>query len=182
MRGYGYRGVLAQASLNFFAALNSSQLYGSLCDEAGIEACVRDFGSLNHNNPQELLNASRIVNWGRDLARSSMHTGAFVSQARKSGATGLNISPEGKSDKSLYDYNILIRPGCDRFLPAAIIRMLVDSGKVKPRLVARTANWPSFQSTLLSAGLSVLLSACQVSAADARRFFNGMPGRSQQLP
>lgn len=175
-RGYGYRGVLAQAGLNFFAALGSSLTYGSLCDEAGIEACVRDFGSLDHNNPQDLLNASGIVNWGRDLSRSSIHTGALVSRARKSGVRIMNISPEENSGRTLYDDHILIRPGCDRFLAAAVIRMLMDSGKISPEPAARTANWSSFENMILSVSLTDLLSACQVAAADARRLYQWYEG------
>lgn len=87
LRGHGYRGVLAQASLNFFEALGASTIHGSLCDDAGIEACIRDFGALEHNDPLDLLNARRIVNWGKDLRRSSPHTGLLVRDAGSAGRT-----------------------------------------------------------------------------------------------
>lgn len=171
VRGYGYRGVLAQASLNFFQAIGSSKTYGSLCDEAGIEACTRDMGSLKHNDPMDILNACRIVNWGKDFARASMHSSMIISQARKSGARVLTISPGGDSNPRLSDDFILIRPGSDRFLAAAIIKMFLDKDSIRPDIVDRTANWPIFKNLIQSFSLSELLSACQVSTDEALRLF-----------
>ncbi len=172
VRGYGCRGVLAQAGLNFFAALGSSKTVGSLCDEAGIEACIRDFGSLNHNDPADIVNASRIVNWGRDFNRSSIHLSGIISQAVKSGTGLMTISPGGDANARLSHDSILIRPGTDRFLAGAVIRMFLESGTLRPEIVERTANWPAFRDLILSFSMSDLLSACQVSADDARRLFH----------
>lgn len=171
IRGYGYRGVLAQASLTFFKALGSSTTYGSLCDEAGIEACVRDFGSLDHNNPLDILNASRIVNWGKDFARSSPHTAALISQARKAGAEVLTITPGGQTPNPGHK-TVLIRPGTDRFLAAAIIRMFIDSGKISPDVLARASNSGSFVSLATSWSVSALLDVCQVPAKKAELIFD----------
>ncbi len=172
IRGYGYRGVLAQAGLNFFNVLGASGTYGSLCDEAGIEACLRDFGSLNHNNPMDLLNASRIINWGKDFSRSSIHSSGLISLARKSGAKVMTISPGGDSNTGLSDEFILIRPGMDRFLAAAVIKMFLESGVVRQEIIERTANWPVFQNLIQSVALSDLLSACNVYESDVRRLFH----------
>jgi anaerobic selenocysteine-containing dehydrogenase len=171
VRGYGYRGVLAQAGLNFFQAIGSSKTYGSLCDEAGIEACTRDMGSLKHNDPMDILNACRIVNWGKDFSRASMHSSMIISQARKSGARVLTISPGGDSNPRLSDDFILIRPGSDRFLAAAIIKMFLDKNNIRPDIIDRTANWPIFRSLIQSFSLSGLLKECQVSTDEALRLF-----------
>ncbi|MFN2267784.1 MAG: molybdopterin-dependent oxidoreductase, partial [Desulfonatronovibrio sp.] len=171
IRGYGYRGVLAQASLNFFKALGSSATYGSLCDEAGIEACQRDFGSLNHNDPLDILNATRIINWGKDFARSSPHTAALVSRARKSGTRVLTISPGGHTTTRA-DETIIIRPGTDRFLAAAVIRMFMESGKISREILDRASNSGSFLDYLSSWSVLELLSVCDVSPGKAKLVFD----------
>ncbi|HDQ41643.1 MAG TPA: nitrate reductase [Desulfonatronum sp.] len=167
VRGYGYRGVLAQASVNFFAALGSSTTHGSLCDEAGIAACIRDFGVLTHNNPEDLLHASRIVNWGKDLSRSSPHTGLLIRQARKSGAMVLTISPGGDNSAGFSDACIRIRPGRDRFLAAWVIRKLMDAGTIKPEIIQATSNWPDFHKALHEHDPDALLRAGDVDLEDA---------------
>lgn len=166
IRGHGYRGVLAQASLNFFQCLGTSAIYGSLCDEAGIEACVRDFGSLDHNDPLDLLNARRIVNWGRDPVRSSPHVAALMVQARRNKTRILTITP-GALSPAAGDDRILIRPGTDRFLAAAVIRMLMDKGLVNPLAARNSKHLEHFESIIRSESLDSLLSVCRVSRRDA---------------
>lgn len=171
IRGFGYRGVLAQASLNFFQALGSSATYGSLCDEAGIAACLSDFGSLNHNDPQDLLNAARIVNWGKDYTRSSPHTAALIIKARKSGTRVLTITPGGQTPEPDQE-TIILRPGTDRFLAAAIIRMLIDSGKIDQAILARTSNADAFLRLVQSLSIFDLLRICDVPESRARQLFD----------
>lgn len=169
VHGHGYRGVLAQASSIFFAGLGSSTTYGSLCDEAGIQACIRDFGSLNHNDPSDLLNASRIVNWGRDLSRSSIHTGALASEARKKGVRILTISPGGDRNHSYSDEFIRIKPGTDRFLAAAVMRILLEQGGVKPEITYLTSNWDRFRDVLFSRTVGQYMESCGMNIKSAER-------------
>ncbi len=168
VRGYGYRGVLAQASLNFFAALGSSAVHGSLCDEAGIEACVRDFGALEHNDPQDVLKAARIVNWGKDLTRSSPHTALLVRRAQKNGVGVLSISPGGDESPAFSDRSIRIRPGTDRFLAAWVIRGLLERDVVEADVLRATANWTQFRDVLERHGPDELLRVCDVTREDAQ--------------
>ena len=74
LRGYGFHGVLADAGKYFFNTLGASSTEGALCDNAIIDGCIADFGSLDQNDYTELLNAGCIINWGRDIIRSSIHT------------------------------------------------------------------------------------------------------------
>jgi hypothetical protein len=48
-------------------------------------AYVHDFGSRKNNDINDLTNAARIVNWGKDFSRSSVHTAAIIRNARKKG-------------------------------------------------------------------------------------------------
>jgi len=173
IHGYGYRGILAQASTHFFDALGAATCYGSLCDDTGITACMRDFGTLTHNDPKDLLNANRIMNWGKDFSRSSTHTAALVKTARERGARVLTITPCGDGRKDESDKTVHIRPGTDRFLAAAVIRILLAAGTPDPGILSRTANWPAFRTLVTKHSVKALCAACDVSPADADLIADG---------
>lgn len=148
LRGHGYRGVLARASTAFFGRLGASALRGSLCDEAGIAAQVQDFGELDHNDPDDLLQARRIVLFGRDLPACSIHTHALVREARKGGAQVLCVSPGADNNGELVDERILIRPGTDRFLAAAAVKTLLERDRIPGRALEAAGNLEGFLEVL----------------------------------
>lgn len=166
LRGFGYRGVLGHASIAFFKAIGATRTEGALCDDTGIEACIRDFGSLNHNDPEDILNARRIVNWGKDFHRSSIHMAALVRKARKNGARVLSISIGGDQTSSLSDHLIRIRPGTDRFLAAAVAKQLFASKNIDKKALDRIHNADAFKNVLNSVSEAELLSACDASRED----------------
>ncbi|PNV84990.1 MAG: molybdopterin oxidoreductase [Desulfobacteraceae bacterium] len=172
VRGEGDKGVLSQASKLFFAELGSSQMAGCLCDIAGIAACIAAFGSLETNDVLDLANASAIVNWGKDLSRSSNHVAALVRKARGGGAKVLTISPGGDGNLSFSDRIIRIRPGTDRFLAIAVIQLLLQRGKIDKHILERTKNWERFQQLVTMWPLSVLAQTCDVSESEVERLFD----------
>jgi anaerobic selenocysteine-containing dehydrogenase len=167
-RGHGARGILWKASTTWFRTLGATGLRGALCDEAGIEASTRDFGSLNHDESEELLGAARIVNWGKDPVKSSIHVAALIGQARKKGARVLTITPGGDETGALTDHRIQIRPGTDRFLTTAVIQLMKEAKGFDPALLGRAANADAFFSAIEAWPLEKALEICGVSLADAR--------------
>lgn len=165
MRGHGYRGVLAEVSNWFFGRLGSSTLSGSPCDEAGIKAQVADFGALDTNHPEDLANAERIVNWGRDFSRFSVHQAAIVKAARKAGTRVLTISPAYAGNEGFSDAIVPIRPGTDRFLAAALCKGLAERGLPLGVLDA-LADAEALIAMLEAYTLDELLAACGVSLQD----------------
>jgi len=161
--GDGAKGVLQLAPKYFFAVLGSSKISGSLCDNAGIEACIEDFGSLETNDIADIMNAKAIVNWGKDLSRTSVHVAALVSQARKDGTRVVTISPGGDSNEPLSDCILKIRPGTDRFLAAAVLRLFVERNRLEPSAVDRTGNWVVFRQLIERHSLEELADRCDVS-------------------
>lgn len=172
IHGHSYRGVFAQASKAFFEALSSSSLYGSNCDNAGIQAMIRCCGSLQINDPEDMLNARRIVNWGRDLSRSSIHSGMMVKKARKKGIEVLTVTVGDDGNKGYSDETIRIRPGTDRFLAAAVIKLFVESGMLEQGVITRTSNWPVFRGLIDSLSLEELCAACDVTTKDVEMLFD----------
>ncbi|QJB55845.1 molybdopterin-dependent oxidoreductase [Pseudodesulfovibrio sp. zrk46] len=171
-RGFGYRGILAKASQVFFKKLGTSTLYGAVCDGTGMEACVRDFGALNHNNPEDILNADRVINWGRDMTKCSIHQLHLIHKARKNGTEVLTISPGGDDTAEFSDVNVVIRPGTDRFLAAAVLKLYLEAGDLNPWVLNRCANWPALRGLIDGYKLSELTSMCEVPTADVEMIYD----------
>ncbi|MCJ2165570.1 MULTISPECIES: molybdopterin-dependent oxidoreductase [unclassified Pseudodesulfovibrio] len=172
IHGHGYRGILGKASSIFFEKLGAATTYGAVCDDTGITACVRDFGVLNHNAPEDILNADRVVNWGRDMTRCSIHQLALIQKARKQGAEVLTISPGGDGTPEFSDVNVQIRPGTDRFLAAAVLKLYLESGALNPWVLNRTANWPILRGLVDGLNFKELCAACEVRVTDAEMVYD----------
>lgn len=166
VRGAGNRGVVKFLSTLFFRTLGASGLHGSLCDEAGITACVEDFGALRHNDIADVLHTSALVNWGRDLKRGSVHTAAMVRQLRKAGVLVTTIAPGADTAEGFTDRFVRIRPGTDRFLAAAVLREVLRRKGVEPEVEAACRDLPGFRALLDGCG-DELLEWCGVSREDA---------------
>ena len=167
----GAKGVLKEATTLLFSRLGTSRVRGSLCDAAGYMAGVHDFGSRENHDINDLMNASRIVNWGKDLSRSSVHTAALVKKARKNGTRVLTISPGGDGNNAYSDAHIRIRPGTDRFLAAAVLRLLIEKDLIDQNALSRTRAPEKFFALIEAHAMNDLLDACDVSEADFQRVY-----------
>ncbi|GLI36278.1 molybdopterin-dependent oxidoreductase [Desulforhabdus amnigena] len=170
--GEGAKGVLKQASKLFFALLGSTQVKGALCDAAGYVACVADFGSRDNNDINDLLHARRIVNWGKDLARSSVHTAAIVRKARREGCKVLTISPGGDGNGSFSDQMVRIRPGTDRFLAAAVIRLLWERNGVSSHILDHAHNGDAFKDLIWAQPPDRLMKWCDIDREGVERIYS----------
>ncbi len=165
----GAKGVLKAATALFFSILGTSRTIGSLCDAAGFMAYIHDFGSRKNNDINDLVNAARIVNWGKDFSRSSIHTAAIIRKARKRGARVLTISPGGDGNDSYTDERIRIRPGTDRFLAAAVIRRLWEDRQIPSELLQHTKNPKKFLDLISGRTPENLTRACEVEPDGCRK-------------
>jgi anaerobic selenocysteine-containing dehydrogenase len=169
--GEGAKGVLKQGSRLFFSRLGARKVTGSLCDAAGYIACVMDVGSRKNNNLRDLVNARAIVNWGKDLSRSSIHTAAIVRRSRRMGATVLTISPGGDGSLSYSDLWVPVRPGTDRFLACAVIQLLMKDHLISENILARAKNWETFREVVSGYTIEKLLSLCGVRKRDFENLY-----------
>ncbi len=176
VRSSGAKGVTKEIVSLFFDHLGASRTRGQLCDAAGIMAYHYDFGSRRNHRIDDLFNARRIVNWGKDLSRSSIHLAAVVRKARKKGVRLLLISPCQEGNDTFRDDQILIRPGTDRFLAAAVLRRLVVNNAVDADAVDNVRHWPIFRDLLLGHEEEDLVRACGVSVHDVDLLYDYMRG------
>ncbi|MCF8077887.1 MAG: molybdopterin-dependent oxidoreductase [Desulfobacterales bacterium] len=165
----GAQGALKQVPRLFFNRIGATRVKGSLCDAAGFAAFLCDFGSRKNHDIADLANASRIVNWGRDLPKSSIHMAAIVAGARKKGTRVLTISPGGDDSDSFSDDHIRIRPGTDRFLAAAALCRWLETEPADPLIPKRSRHWHRFEALLRQFTNADLLSACKVAQKDLEK-------------
>jgi len=172
IKSEGAKGVLKAATALFFSILGSSRTKGSLCDAAGFMAYIYDFGSRKNNDINDLNNAARIVNWGKDFARSSIHTAAIIRKARRNGTRMLTISPGGDGNDTVSDERIRIRPGTDRFLAAAVIKLLAQDRRLSPAILEHTKRPQKFLDMVSAFRLDDLTRACEVSPAEVEKLWH----------
>ena len=172
IKSEGAKGVLKAATALFFSILGSSRTKGSLCDAAGFMAYIYDFGSRKNNDINDLNNAAGIVNWGKDFSRSSIHTAAIIRKACRNGNRMLTISPGGDGNDTLSNERIRIRPGTDRFLAAAVIKLLAENQSISPAVLEHTKRPQKFLAMVSDFKLNDLIRACEVSSADVEKLWH----------
>jgi anaerobic selenocysteine-containing dehydrogenase len=160
-------GVLFRASPAFFGRLGATEVSGDYCLDGGIEALERDFGVVMQPMMEDVGNARAIVNWGRNLDAQSMLMGRAVTRARQRGARVLSITPGEPGYRAFSDHIITIRPGTDRFLALAAVKILRERGALATLARERAHGFEAFLALAGSHGLDALLGACGVSLADA---------------
>jgi anaerobic selenocysteine-containing dehydrogenase len=123
---YANNGILKNLDQRFFNLYGGvTELTGSLCWGAGIEAQKWDFGNTYAHAPEDLLNSKNIIIWGRNVARTNMHFYEQLLEAKKRGAKLIVIDPIYNSTAKIADHYISIKPGMDGLLAAGIIKEIL---------------------------------------------------------
>lgn len=126
---YANNGLLKNLDQRFFNCYGGvTELYGSLCWGAGIEAQKWDFGDAYSHVPDDLYNSKNIIIWGRNVARTNMHFYEKLLEAKKRGAKLVVIDPIFNATAKIADDYISIKPGMDGLLAAGIIKELLRLG------------------------------------------------------
>jgi predicted molibdopterin-dependent oxidoreductase YjgC len=84
----------------------------------------------------------------------------------------MTISPGGDESHSYADVHVRVRPGTDRFLAAAVIRLLIENGLISSAILSHTKYHNKFFSLILSHSLNELTAACDVSKRDVQQIFD----------
>ncbi|MEH7176267.1 molybdopterin-dependent oxidoreductase [Neobacillus vireti] len=126
---YANNGILKNLDQRFFNSYGGvTEVYGSLCWGAGIEAQKWDFGNAWSHEPEDVLNSKNIVIWGRNVARTNMHFYEKLLEAKKKGARILVIDPLFNATAKIADKYISVKPGMDGLLAAGIIKEILRLG------------------------------------------------------
>lgn len=126
---YANNGVLKNLDQRFFNGYGGvTEIYGSLCWGAGIEAQKWDFGDAYGHEPEDVLNSKNIIIWGRNVARTNMHFYEKLLEAKKNGARIYVIDPLYNATAKIADEYISVKPGMDGLLAVGIIKEILRLG------------------------------------------------------
>ncbi len=123
---YANSGLLINLDKRFFNLFGGvTELTGSICWGAGIEAQKWGFGDSYSHSPQDISNSKHIVVWGRNVARTNMHLYEYLQEAKSKGATLTVIDPIYNSTAKIATDYISIKPGMDSFLALGIMKEML---------------------------------------------------------
>ncbi|MFS0865543.1 molybdopterin-dependent oxidoreductase [Fredinandcohnia sp. 179-A 10B2 NHS] len=123
---YANGGLLTKIAERFFNCYGGvTEVIGSICWGAGIEAQNWDFGNACSHAPEDIYNSKNIVIWGRNVTRTNMHLFGFLQEVKKKGANIIVIDPMYNGTAKIANSYIPITPGMDGFLAIGIIKEIV---------------------------------------------------------
>src|SRR5207253_2184846 len=130
---YSYAGTMGKlqgSSLDrrFFHRLGASLLDRTICATAGAAGCDITLGTRAVFDPEAIVHARYIINWGSNTSVTNMHLWALMHQARKAGAKIITIDPYQSKTAARSDWWIPIRPGTDAALALGIMHILWRDG------------------------------------------------------
>lgn len=126
----GTMGKLMYASLDrrFFHRLGASLLDRTICATAGAVGCDITLGTRAAIDPEDVVHARYVINWGSNTAVTNIHQWAVMFQARKRGAKIVTIDPHRSSTAARSDWWIPVRPGTDAALALGVMHILFRDG------------------------------------------------------
>lgn len=130
---YSYAGTLGKvqgSSLDrrFFHRLGASLLDRTICATAGAYGCDITLGTRAVMDPESVIHAKYIINWGSNTSVTNMHFWALIHQAKKRGAKVVTIDPHKSPTAQKSDWWLGIRPGTDAALALGMMHIIFREG------------------------------------------------------
>ncbi|MFD2443681.1 molybdopterin-dependent oxidoreductase [Bacillus sp. CGMCC 1.16607] len=168
---YANGGLLKNIDKRFFNCFGGvTELIGSLCWGAGIEAQKWDFGDAYSHHPDDVLKSKHVVVWGRNVARTNMHFFQKLQEAKKHGAKIIVIDPIfNATAKIAHDY-ISVKPGMDGHLAAGIMKEILQSNREDREFIDRyTKGFEDLEELLNSVSMEEIIEKTEVSIENIQR-------------
>jgi anaerobic selenocysteine-containing dehydrogenase len=162
---YANGGLLKNLDQRFFNLFGGvTELTGSLCWGAGIEAQKWDFGDAYSHDPEDVFNSKHIVIWGRNVARTNMHFYQKLQQAKKNGAEIIVIDPIYNATAKLADQYISVKPGMDGILAAGIMKEILRiNGEDREFIENHSVGFGDLENLLSSITLEEIMEKAEVT-------------------
>ena len=126
----GTMGMLQGSSLDrrFFHRLGASLLARTICASAGAAGSDVTLGTRACLDPECIVRARYIINWGSNTSVTNSHLWSLMHKARKDGAHIVTIDPFKSLTAARSDWWIPIRPGTDAALALGMMHVLWREG------------------------------------------------------
>jgi anaerobic selenocysteine-containing dehydrogenase len=126
-RGSGMSGLTNEIGYAFWKLFGGVTItYGNLCWPAGLEAVLRTLGSVKHNVPWDIENASTVIIWGKNPAETNIQEMAFIGRVRAKGGKVIVVDPRRTTTADKADYLFRPKPGTDAAFALAVAWVLVN--------------------------------------------------------
>lgn len=126
---YANNGLLKNLDKRFFNCYGGvTELIGSLCWGAGIEAQYSDFGNSYSHSPDDIRHSRTVVIWGRNVSRTNIHLFQKLQEVKKAGTKIIVIDPMLNGTAKLANTFISIKPGMDGILALGIMKEILKNG------------------------------------------------------
>jgi anaerobic selenocysteine-containing dehydrogenase len=177
---YANGGLLKNLDYRFFNCFGGvTELTGSLCWGAGVEAQKWDFGSAYSHAPDDLLNSQNIIIWGRNVSVTNMHLYSMLQDAKRNGASIVVIDPIHNATAKIADEFVSLRPGSDGMLALGIIKELLNEGLEDRDFITNyTSGYNDLEGLLLTINIKDVEEYTGVSRETIKklaRFFSNRP-------
>jgi len=161
----GNFGLLNNAVEGLFNRLGpTTQVLGSPCWSAGLDAQLIDFGNNYNSDPENLRKAKLILLWGVNPAWTAVHSLPFIYEAQRQGAKVAVIDPFFSESAKKADLYFQIRPGQDGCLALGLAKIIVELGKEdREFLQNHCLGWEQFAEYLKGLDLNELAEKSGVS-------------------
>ena len=158
----GNFGILHYAVEGMFNSLGpTTQLKGSPCWSAGLDAQFYDMGGNINSDPEEIENAKLILLWGVNPAWTAVHSLPYIYRAKEKGAKVIVIDPLYSQTAKKSDWFVQIKPGGDGALALALAKVVFELGKFDGEFIrTNTVGWEEFTTYLGSLELVDLAERC----------------------
>ncbi len=126
----GTMGKLQYSSLDraFFHKLGASLLDRTICATAGAVGCDITLGTRAAIDPESVVHARYIVNWGSNTKVTNSHLWVLMHEARRRGAKIVTVDPHRSKTAEASDWWLPIRPGTDAALALGVMHVLFRDG------------------------------------------------------
>lgn len=160
----GNFGLLNFAMEGLFNSLGpTTQVLGSPCWSAGLDAQHLDFGNNYNSDPENIEKAKLIILWGVNPVYTAVHSLPYIYQAQEQGAKVIVIDPIYSATAKKADWYIQIRPGQDGRLALALAKIIVENGKEDPEfLTGYSLGWQQYVDYLQSIDVRKTAGECGI--------------------
>lgn len=129
---YSYAGTMGyinrHSGLAFFARLGAANLTRTICSSARGAGEAYVMGDFNDWPAEHIPECDLIILWSSNPMVNQLHTVPFLKQAKKNGARIIMINVRACLSAELCDEVILVNPGSDAALIAAMLNVLETEG------------------------------------------------------